>query len=254
MLRQIRLNFDSFIKATILLGYIIFLSWLLGTHDIRFYINPRYSHLTEITVNTLLLLLVIQGVQVFYIKKESQCNHPPTKWNWTVYIPFIASLVLALALPSSSLDAKLVSMKGFNTRIIVTDKQSLPESTILQLQQTSTIQVTDQNYTYVLSELTLHPDNYVGKKLTLVGFVYKDSSFSSSQLALIRYVIFCCSADAMPYGLLCQLPEGQNYPTGTWLNVHGTVQVSQYQNKALPIIYVDSATPIDEPDRSYVYP
>lgn len=254
MLRQIRLNFDSLIKSIILFGYIAFLSWLLGTHDIRFYINPRYNQFTEITVNVLLLLLVIQGLQIFYVKKEVSCSPHYIKWNWTVYIPFIASLVLALSLPSSSLDAKLVSMKGLNTRIIATDKQSLVESTILQLQQASIIQITDQNYTSILSEITLHPNNYIGKKINLIGFVYKDSSFLASQLALVRYVIFCCSADAMPYGFLCQLPEGQNYPTGTWLNIHGTVQISQYQNKEFPLIYADSATPIDEPDHPYIYP
>ena len=91
-------------------------------------------------------------------------------------------------------------------------------------------------------------------QISSTHFVSKDSSFPSSQLVLVRYVIFCCSADAMPYGFLCQIAEGQNYPIGTWLNVHGTVQVSQYQNKLLPMIYVDSATPIDEPDHPYIYP
>jgi putative membrane protein len=254
LVRQLRLSFNSFIKTIILCGYIAFLSWLLATHDIRFYINPRYSYLTELTIHILLLLLIIQGSQIFYVKKKSEDSSLPIKRNFTIYIPFVVSLVLASVLPSSSLDAKLVSMKGFNTRIIAPENQSLPESTMLQLQQASDIQVTDQNYTYILSELTLHPNNYVGKKLTVIGFVYEDSSFPSFQLALVRYVIFCCSADATPYAFICQIPEEERFPTGTWLNVHGTVQLIQNQQKTLPLIFVDSATPIDEPDQPYIYP
>jgi putative membrane protein len=247
MVVTIRVNWDALIKSFILLGYVTFLAWLLGTHDIQLYINPRFNRLTESTINILLLLLLGQLMRVIY-RKEHSSDKP--KVHWAVYIPFIISLLLASLLPSSPLDTKLVHMKGLNTRVL----QPVSEAASLDLQQSDHIEINDQNYTNVVSELILHPQLYAGKELSMEGFVYTDSTFSLGQFALVRYVIFCCSADAMPYSILCQNNAQQIFPVGTWLKVHGTIQVDEYRQKTVPLISIDTAEPIDEPISPYIYP
>lgn len=243
----IRVNWDALIKSFILLGYITFLAWLLGTHDIQLYINPRFNRLTESTINILLLLVLGQLLRVIY-RKEHSCDN--SKVYWAIYIPFIISLLLAALLPSSPLDAKLIHMKGLNTRIL----QPVSEATSLDLQQSDHIEINNYNYMNVISELTLHPQLYAGKELAVEGFVYTDSTFSSGQFALVRYVIFCCSADATPYGLLCQNNTQQSFSNGTWLKVHGTIQVGEYLQKPVPLISINVAEPINEPISPYIYP
>jgi putative membrane protein len=247
MAASIRVNWDALIKSFLLLGYVAFLSWLLGTHDIQLYINPRFNRLTESTINVLLLMLLGQLTRIIY-REESSSNQP--KMYWTVYIPFILSLLLAAFLPSSPLDAKLIHMKGLNTSVL----QAAPEAISSTLQQSDHIEINNQNYTNVVSELMLHPQLYAGKELAMEGFVYTDSTFSSGQFALVRYIIFCCSADAIPYSILCQNNTQQSFPVGTWLTVHGTILVDEYRQKTVPLISINTAELIDQPASPYIYP
>ena len=253
MLLRIGFSMDAFVKTLILFCYLAFLSWMLGARQIQLYIDPRYLWLTEKTVNALFVLLIVQGLQIIHRKKSTTRTHHYLLKNWLVYLPFIISIYLAFALPSSALDAKLVQMKGFTTRVIAGNTQSLANFAVT-MQQDQIIRVTDQNYSYVISELALHPEKYAGKQISINGFVYKDSSFPTTRLALVRYVIFCCSADAMPSGILCQFKEEPKYPVGTWLTVDGTLQTTQQQKKVVPLIMVDNAIPIEEPAHPYIYP
>lgn len=254
MLFRIRFSFDAFIKTLILFGYLMFLTWLIGTNDIRLYINPRYLQLTQMTVLILCVLVIVQALQIIYLKKENHCHHPSlTLKRWLGYMPFLVSLFLAIYLPSSTLNAKLVGTKGFNTGVIAVSEQELADFAVT-MQQMPMIEVTEQNYTNVISALRLYPEKYVGKQITITGFVYKDLSFPSSNLALVRYVTFCCSADAVPSGILCQVDDEQNYPIGTWLIVRGTLELSEHQKKIVPSISAERVTPIEEPLQPYIYP
>ena len=254
MLFRIRLSFDAIIKTFILFGYLMFLTWLIGTNDIRLYINPGYLELTQMTVLVLFVLVIVQALQIIYIKKDNHCHHSSRiVRNWLGYIPFLVSLMLAFYLPSSTLDAKLVGTKGFNTGVIAVSEQALADFAAT-MQQMPVIEVTDENYINVISALRLQPEKYVGKQITITGFVYKDLSFPSSELALVRYVTFCCSADAVPSGILCQINDEQNYSIGTWLRVQGTLALSEQQNKTIPLVSVEKVTPIEEPLQPYIYP
>ncbi len=254
MLLRIRFSFDAFIKTLILFGYLIFLTWLIGTNDIQLYINPRYLQLTQMTVLVLCVLVIVQALQMIYLKKDNHCHHPSlTLRSWLGYMPFLVSLFLAFYLPSSTLDAKLVGTKGLNTGVIAVSEPELADFAAA-MQQMSMIEVTDQNYINVISALRLQPEKYVGKQITMTGFVYKDLSFPSSNLALVRYVTFCCSADAVPAGILCQVDDEQKYPIGTWLIVRGTLALGGHQQKTVPLIAVEGVTPIAEPVQPYIYP
>lgn len=254
MLLRIRLSFDAFIKTLILFGYLMFLTWLIGTNDIQLYINPRYLQFTQMTVMVLCVLVIVQALQIIYVKKDNHCHHPSlTLRSWLGYMPFLLSLFLAFYLPSSTLDAKLVGTKGLNTGVIAVSEKELADFAAT-MQQMPMIEVTDQNYINVISALRLYPEKYVGKQITITGFVYKDLSFPSSNLALVRFVTFCCSADALPSGILCQVDDEQNYPIGTWLSVQGTLALSEHQKKTIPLLSAERVTIIEEPMQPYIYP
>ena len=255
MLVRIRISFDALIKTLILFGYLMFLTWLIGTNAIQLYIHPRYLQLTQMTVMVLFRLVIVQALQIIYLKQDNHhCHHPGrTLRRWLGYMPFLVSLLLAFYLPSSTLNAKLVGTKGFNTGVIAVSEQTLADFAVT-MQQMAMIEVTDQNYINVISELRLHPEKYVGRQITITGFVYKDLSFPAAKLALVRYVTFCCSADAIPAGILCEVADEQNYPIGTWLSVQGTLALSEHQKKTVPLISAARVTIIEEPPQPYIYP
>jgi putative membrane protein len=254
LLFRIRISFDAFIKTLILFGYMMFLTWLIGTNAIQLYIHPRYLQLTQMTVMVLLVLVIVQALQIIYLKQDNHCRHSSrTLRSWLGYMPFLVSLLLAFCLPSSTLNAKLVGTKGFNTGVTAVSEETLAGFAVT-MQQMAMIEVTDENYINIISELRLHPEKYAGKQITVTGFVYKDLSFPASNLALVRFVTFCCSADAIPAGILCQVADEQNYPIGTWLTVQGTLAVSEHQKKTIPLISAARVTPVEEPAQPYIYP
>jgi len=258
---RLSVNSDALIKSILLFGLILFLFLLNSSGELSLYIHPRFIGLSKAAGCLLALLMLVQCLQIF-----SPGAHPPScncghhhKSSWS-YIPFAFAIFIAFAFPSTSLDASMVANKGLNSRLGASslpfqDAQPLVQPTIKELAKLHHIHLTDANFVDVISELVANPDTYIGKEITLTGFVFKDPAFTSSQIALVRYEIICCSADAAPFGMICEFDKANQYPADTWLTISGTIQMGQHVNMKLPIIKAASVHAGAKPPKSpYVYP
>jgi len=88
----------------------------------------------------------------------------------------------------------------------------------------------------------------------MLGFVLKDQKFPSNQFGLVRYVISCCSADAVPDGFICDYSNASNFSKGSWLNIRGTIQLGKFEGNTIPVIRVTSFSKAQEPENPYIYP
>jgi putative membrane protein len=117
------------------------------------------------------------------------------------------------------------------------------------------ITITDINFTEVMSEIHVYSIDYLGKEITMTGFVYKDAEFSPRQLALVRYVVVCCTADAAPYGLLCEWDGAGTYGQGTWLDIRGRIEMGRHQNRSIPTLKPVTVKKSEKPPKDpYIYP
>lgn len=254
MKRRLSFDFHAFVRSTILAGFIALLSWMLNTQQLALYINPRFTILTEIACFLLFLMLLAQLVAIIRIGRYTGCAHSTSR-QWE-YIPFIFILLLAFLVPSNTLNANLVSSKGLNSQleIVENSKKDMPRPLAAKLKKDASIKVTDHTYTEIISEVQWFPEDYVGKEITVTGFVFKAPGDSSKQFSLVRYVVMCCTADSLPYGILCEIKDTQEYTEGTWLTLSGTIAMTKYEDKLVPAIKVTAYKKIEQPPNPYVFP
>jgi putative membrane protein len=206
--------------------------------------------------------------------------------NKSAFLPFVVTLLMAFLLPNNTLDAGMAYNKGMNlgTPPATSGQYSPPpavpdnmpttqtdnnnannqgyasqtrnpvQSKIDELQKTSLIKVNEDNFTLVTNQVNIYPEQYVGKEITMLGFVLKEKKFPSNQFGLARYVITCCSADAMPDGFICEYKNASHFSEGDWLNIRGNIQLGKYEGNTVPIIKVTSFSKVQEPQNPYIYP
>jgi putative membrane protein len=118
------------------------------------------------------------------------------------------------------------------------------------------IEVVEKSYMEILTTLDMFLDNFVGKKLTISGFVYRDDTIDPGKFVLGRFAVQCCTADAMPYGVMVS-SEAQNtgqFENDTWLRITGTLEKTTYNGNEIMGLKLEKAVKIKASEDPYVYP
>lgn len=237
----------------ILFGFISLLIWLINTHQLTLYINSRFARLEEIAGFILLPLCIIQALGIVRPAHAFDSSHNHVS-HWR-YIPFAIILALAFLLPGNTLNANLVNNKGLDSQPISTFSTSETDRPLAaKLRNETPIEVTDGDYVEIMTEIKAHSQDYLGKEITMTGFVFRPPDAAKNRFSLFRYVIVCCTADTLPYGLLCELNDAGKYQNGTWISIKGTIRTSKYDDRVVPSIKIFSSQQIDEPKNPYVFP
>jgi TIGR03943 family protein len=117
------------------------------------------------------------------------------------------------------------------------------------------IDVPHEKYYQWLSEIFINMNKYEGVKVTIRGFVFKESNtMSTDQFVPARMLMSCCAADLVPCGIICSYDKASALQEGSWVTVTGTIHVSEYQGRTEPQILVTSVSPAEKPKDEYVYP
>ncbi|MBW7460298.1 TIGR03943 family protein, partial [Paenibacillus sepulcri] len=124
----------------------------------------------------------------------------------------------------------------------------------MELYQKPLITVTEKNYMEILTTIDLYLDNFIGKKLTMEGFVYRDETLAANQFILGRFAVQCCTADALPYGVLVNAADAGAYKNDTWLRMTGTINKTQYNGTDVILFTAGKSEKIKPSDDPYVYP
>jgi putative membrane protein len=285
MSRHVSFDAEAFLKSVILLGFSTFLFVLIKSNHIIYYINPRFIKLTEAAALLIFFMFLAQAARS--LRLASTSLKPPhrghAKINF-VLLPFVITLLMAFLTPDRALDASMAQNKGANlaarpaasaqpeqanenrggAEATDSNQPGIPEDTarteysvhpkVDQLRRAQQITVDEDNFSLATGEINMYPDKYAGKEITMLGFVFKDKSYPPQQFGLLRYVVSCCSADAVPDGFLCEYARASELSEGSWLKIHGTLQMGEYENEIIPVIKVTSISRVQEPKNPYVYP
>jgi putative membrane protein len=116
------------------------------------------------------------------------------------------------------------------------------------------IEVEDDAFYAWLNELYMNVDTYVGCRISVTGFVFKDpETLGADEFVPARLGMTCCAADLIPYGFICKYDGAAELESDTWVRVEGVVMKGEYAGFEEPQITVTSVEAA-EPVEGYIYP
>lgn len=221
------------------------------------------------------------------------CEHEPSPSifkNIVIYGLFIFPLLLGFLLPTGTLGSALAAKKGINLsgsaaverNVSQTDASSPPPPPTEQkelaagssidslfpydeyteahavygkkLYTQTLITVPEKQFIETLTTLDLYREAFIGKEVEITGFVYREEDMGTERFAVSRFAMNCCSADALPYGLMISWPKAMNYADDEWVSVKGTLTTSTYLDNEILTLEVVKLERIKAPESPYVYP
>ena len=283
------------IRFLILSGYFELMMYLQVSGKLDQYINVHYRYLAILSMILSALLALVQlyiWVKSDSVKGKKQVDeevhhhhdhdhdHGLTNPSQRViaYVLLALPVIVGTLFPTVSLDTTIVEAKGFNFPI---SKESVgdPEMQIQYLKPDTSIyfnksdyldqmkklkekyddkpliKITDENYLEVMELIYNYSSEFIGKKISYEGFVYKTPDGEKEDNFLFRFGIIHCVADSGVFGLLTHMPEGTNVKNDKWYKVEGTIQSDYYEpfKRDIPVVEVNTLTKIEAPKNQYVY-
>ncbi|MCQ6558772.1 TIGR03943 family putative permease subunit [Paenibacillus mendelii] len=275
------------LRAGILAGFAMYIVHLVRNDSITLYIAPRmvlYVKLSAIGLYAAAVYQLYAALQAGTGRKaaDCDCDHEPPASLWKniiIYGLFLFPLTIGFLLPDGTLGSSMAAKKGFTFSIesSLTETAPAPTTGPLTEQQLNAlfpaeefteslaeyakklylqdeIIVPEKQYIETLSTLELYRPHFIGKTIVISGFVYRQEGMTRDQFAVSRFVMNCCSADAMPYGMMASAPSAAAYSNDSWVTVRGTLTEISYNNQMILQLDVKHMEVIDALDAPYVYP
>lgn len=283
------------IRFLILSGYFELMMYLQVSGKLDQYINVHYRYLAILSMILSALLALVQlyiwvksdsvkgkkqGDEEVHHHHDHDHDHGLTKPSQRViaYVLLALPVIVGTLFPTVSLDTTIVEAKGFNFPI---SKESVgdpemqtqylkPDTSIYfnksdyldqmkklkeKYDDKQLIKITHENYLEVMELIYNYPSEFIGKKISYEGFVYKTPDGEKEDNFLFRFGIIHCVADSGVFGLLTHMPEGTNVKNDEWYKVEGTIQSDYYEpfKRDIPVVEVNTLTKIEAPKNQYVY-
>ena len=130
-------------------------------------------------------------------------------------------------------------------KIFTASKRELSENT-------NVIEISSNEYTNFLKSSHENINSYIGKTYKLTGYVYRLPDFSSTQFVIARTMVIDDNQSAVIVGMLSECSTAQNYDSGTWIEVTGTIKRGNY-NGEIPVLEITNIKSVKAPDDEFVY-
>ncbi len=207
------------------------------------------------------ILLVLSAIYLFLY--EPAANPAPALaptgrlrqlLRWTVLLlPVVAASVLA---PSTLSATTMSNRSAMNSTTGVAAMPTMGNATAADVKQALAadpnqpvpVEVTD------LITLARSPDQmktFVGRKVRTVGFIITAPNAAPK---VLRWMMWCCAADAQPVSVELKGPLTGTYKDSEWYEIVGTAEFPSTLGQVSPRIDIDSVKPTTEPDEPYLSP
>lgn len=123
-----------------------------------------------------------------------------------------------------------------------------------KLYQKDSISIKDKGFMETVTSIDFYMKNFVGKKVEISGFVYREEGMTEEQFVVSRFAVQCCSADAAPFGFMVEGSLGKSLNKDTWVNVSGTMGTTMYGGNEILKIDAARVQRIEAPATPYVFP
>lgn len=287
-----RIQVHYLLRAVVMFCYAGFITYLVKSGGLAYYIAPQLTPYAKFAAITLLIFAAVQIYMALqpYLEKSEVCDcqiEPPKSllMNVLVYGIFVLPLLLGTMLPNEIQSSHLASMKGMNlqsagrivpqTKVTNNEQESLTQASELEqlkklfpvqpyseefamlgmkLYPKEVITLKDAGFMEILTTVDMYIEQFIGKQMSISGFVYRDETMSSEQFVVARLAMQCCSADSEPYGILVHSEQANLLPDNTWVRIEGTIEQVLYDNQTIMALHAQKIEKTTAPATPYVYP
>jgi uncharacterized repeat protein (TIGR03943 family) len=109
-----------------------------------------------------------------------------------------------------------------------------------------------EDWTELVSHLRQVGEHGIGRRVSVTGMAARSDALATNELALLRYAIAHCVADARPLALLVVAPAAVALANDQWITVEGVVAIRPREGDRLVAIVAERITPVDEPANPYL--
>ncbi|WP_077368354.1 TIGR03943 family putative permease subunit [Anaerosalibacter sp. Marseille-P3206] len=269
-------NIDAAFKVIILLGFSLFFFLTIQSGQVLKYVHPRNVPFIKFAVIAMVLISLFFIPKVFKPQRIKVSSIP--------LLFFVLPLIMAFLLPTQSFksdyisygDLKLQGNSGnvdnpeikteyseedeYKEDIYIDEYSDAENKNIIESNRNElqlideTIIMDNDNYVRWIQEIYDNIEKYIGKKIQVSGFVFKDEQFEGNEFVSARMMMVCCAADMQPIGFLCRYDKAAELKVDTWIRVHGTIAKGEFNGNVIPVIEADKVENTEKPEFDYVYP
>ncbi|MDD3393134.1 MAG: TIGR03943 family protein [Anaerotignum sp.] len=284
-------NMDAAFKAVVLLGYALFFFLTIRSGQVLKYVHPRNVPVIKFAVLAMVLISIFLIHEVFKPQRMKESSIPLLFFAVPLLFAFLmpaqsvssASIAyedLSLGGTSKYADKSELNMEYSDESVAYEDNNlevysdeenlntidsntmdsaTLDSSTVDAAEKKfelidGTVIVDDDHYVAWMQEIYDNMDKYIGKKIEVTGFVYKDEQFVENEFVSGRMMMVCCAADMQTIGFLCRYNQTAELKADEWIKVYGTIEKGEFDGSDMTTIEVEHIENTEKPEVDYVYP
>lgn len=115
------------------------------------------------------------------------------------------------------------------------------------------IEIESNQYTNILKSVHDNLDDYIGKQISFIGYIYKVNYLQENQFVLARNMIINKANQTVVVGFLSEYDNINNFSNYSWVRVTGTIEKG-FLDGDIPIVKVSKIENTDKPSNEFVYP
>ncbi|MDD7290456.1 MAG: TIGR03943 family protein [Veillonella caviae] len=230
--------------------------YLIVTNQYKLYVSPRYE-----------LFLLLAGIATLCMGILTIAWAPPKQYKhiWKSIIPILLPIVLLVVPPIlvpntiqvQGVGAVTEDRNDFNfsqddISEVITINNAAKEPGISKSKKE--IVLNSDNYYQTIITMGSHPEEYIGYKLYMTGYVNRDdNTLKANEFTVSRMAMSCCIADVAPIGMTMHKDNGDTISNDEWITIEGSVSTRNFHGRQQPYIEVQKIKNA-EPILGYVYP
>lgn len=275
MKKRDSLNINIALKIVLLFGFAAFFLSTVLSGSVSLYVHPRIIPYM-IFASAAMIIIAILLFRDLFKNGRKKAN------SWPLLF-FIIPLVMAFSLPAQSMDTSAAATGevqlsgGESFSAGAADDASKPEETNSAAQSSpaadnggtesndetseseavtsEALVMNSSNFYSLLCDIYENIDKFQEVQIEVEGFVFRgNGSLTDNEFIPARLMMVCCAADMQPVGLLCRYDNAAALDNDSWVKVCGTIGEAEYEGETIPCIIAQSVEPVEEPDKSYIYP
>ena len=258
MIDRLSRQISFFAPAAVMSAWGTVMFHAIASGHINRLLNPMFRSYVFIAALVLFLLsalhLMLYQPEPVTAEAKPSSNRLRQVGRWLVLLlpVFAASILSPSALSSTTLANRTTfgSTSGVTPMptMSATSNENIKVAEAADPNQPVPMEVTD------LITVSHSPEQikaFTGRQVRTVGFVVGPSGQSQK---LVRWIMWCCAADAQPVSIELGGNVSGSWKDTQWIEVIGTAEFPSTLGHVIPQIDVTSMKPTQEPDEPYLSP